>query len=48
MTDADLAAKFHGLVDPILGSGRADELVARSTELASAPDVRAIARLAAA
>ena len=28
MSDDDLAAKFHGLVDPVLGSARADELIA--------------------
>jgi hypothetical protein len=47
MSDADLAAKFHNLVDPILGIARADDLIAQSMQLAAARDVRAIAKLAA-
>jgi 2-methylcitrate dehydratase PrpD len=48
MGDCDLAAKFHGLVDPILGSATADELVAQAMQLGAARDVRAIAKLASA
>jgi 2-methylcitrate dehydratase PrpD len=46
MSDDDLAAKVHGLVDPILGSPRAHEIIALAMRIASAPDVRAIAALA--
>ena len=42
MSDADLAAKFHGLVDPVLGKSQADDLVAQSMRIASANDVRAL------
>jgi 2-methylcitrate dehydratase PrpD len=37
MSDADLAAKFHGLVDPVLGRAR-EALIASCRTLASAPD----------
>ncbi len=40
MTDADLARKFHGLVDPVLGAARADRLIERCASLAGAADVR--------
>ncbi len=46
MTDVDLARKFHGLVDPVLGAGAADALIAAGMQLASAPDVRALVALA--
>ena len=42
MSDADLARKFHGLVDPVLGAERADQLIAQCTTLAAAKDVRAL------
>ena len=42
MSDADLARKFHGLVDPVLGAARASELVAQSMRIAAAADVRAL------
>jgi 2-methylcitrate dehydratase PrpD len=42
MSDADLSRKFHGLVDPILGSAKADRLLEHCTTLAGAPDVRAL------
>ena len=45
MSDADLARKFHGLVDPVLGAARADELIAHSLRIASAGDVRSLAAL---
>jgi len=45
MSDADLARKFHGLVDPVLGAGAADELVAHGMRLAAAPDVRTLVAL---
>jgi len=45
MTADDLARKFHGLVDPVLGAARADELIAQCMRAASAPDVRTLAAL---
>ena len=42
MTDADLARKFHGLVDPVLGAARADALVDQCMAIAAAPDVRTL------
>jgi 2-methylcitrate dehydratase PrpD len=42
MSDDDLARKFHGLVDPILGSAQADDLLARCTRIASAGEVRSL------
>jgi len=46
MSDDDLARKFHGLVDPVLGATRADELIAHCMRIASAPGVRTLADLA--
>jgi len=46
MSDDDLAAKFHGLVDPVLGIARADALITAAMRVGAAPDVRAIATLA--
>jgi len=43
MSDADLARKFHGLVDPVLGAARADQLIAQCAALGTAADVRALA-----
>ena len=40
MTDADLARKFHGLVDPVLGAAQADRLIGMCETIASAPDLR--------
>jgi 2-methylcitrate dehydratase PrpD len=42
MTDADLDRKFHGLVDPVLGAGAADTLLAQCSELPRAADLRAL------
>jgi 2-methylcitrate dehydratase PrpD len=42
MSDADLARKFHGLVDPILGAACADRLIAQCATLATAADVRGL------
>jgi 2-methylcitrate dehydratase PrpD len=42
MSDAALASKFHGLVDPVLGSARADRLIELCTNVATAPNVRAL------
>lgn len=42
MTDDDLARKFHGLVDPVLGAAQADDLIAQAMRLAPAADVRAL------
>ena len=46
MSDDDLARKFHGLVDPVLGATRADELIAHSMRIASAGDLRSLVALA--
>ncbi len=46
MTDDDLARKFHGLVDPVLGARRADALLGACRSLAAAPDVRGLVALA--
>ncbi|MDQ6916690.1 MAG: MmgE/PrpD family protein [Pseudomonadota bacterium] len=40
MSDADLQRKFHGLVDPILGSSSAAHLIELCARLADAADVR--------
>ena len=42
MTDADLARKFHGLVDPMLGAARADRLIGLCETVASAADLRTL------
>jgi len=42
MTDADLARKFHGLVDPVLGAAQADRLIGLCETVASAPDLRTL------
>ncbi|HKE42000.1 MAG TPA: MmgE/PrpD family protein [Casimicrobiaceae bacterium] len=42
MTNEDLRQKFHALVDPVLGPGRATSLIERCAELAAAADVRAL------
>jgi 2-methylcitrate dehydratase PrpD len=46
MTDADLAAKFHGLVDPILGAARASELIDAAWSFGERGDARSLAALA--
>ena len=40
MGDADLARKFHGLVDPVLGIETAKELLGSLRSLPDAPDLR--------
>jgi len=45
MSDADLARKFHGLVDTRLGAERAAELIGACRTLADAMNVREIANL---
>jgi 2-methylcitrate dehydratase PrpD len=42
MSDADLKAKFHGLVDPVLGTARADELIRQCGSLASLDSLRGL------
>lgn len=46
MSDADLRAKFHGLVDPVLGAPRADRLIAACMAMGAEADVRAFTALA--
>jgi len=45
MSDADLERKFHGLVDPILGMGRAAELHAALGSVAAITDISALTAL---
>ena len=47
MSDADLARKFHGLVDPLFGAAHAERLIEQCVTIAGAPDVRALAAMAA-
>jgi 2-methylcitrate dehydratase PrpD len=46
MDDADLARKFHGLVDPVLGNELADRLLALLDKIGDAPDLRPLLRTA--
>ncbi len=46
MSDADLARKFHGLVDPVLGDARARRLIAQCAALAGTADVGDLIALA--
>jgi hypothetical protein len=46
MSDADLARKFHGLVDPILGSVRGDELWSHAMNVASLGSLQSLITLA--
>jgi 2-methylcitrate dehydratase PrpD len=46
MSDADLQRKFHGLVDPVLGSAGAERAIGQCARVADAPDVRALAAAA--
>jgi len=46
MSNADLARKFHGLVDPILGDARASALIEACGDLGAAADVRVLTSLA--
>ena len=46
MSDDDLARKFHGLVDPILGAARANDLIAQSMRIASAGNLLPLVALA--
>ena len=45
LTDAALDAKFHALVDPVLGAARADQLISQGRGLAAAADLRGLAAL---
>jgi len=46
MSDGQLAAKFHGLVDPVLGKVRADRLIEQAATLTSAPNLAELSRSA--
>jgi hypothetical protein len=46
MSDDELARKFHGLVDPILGAAKAADLIAYSMRIASADNLRSLTTLA--
>jgi len=45
MSNDDLARKFHGLVDPILGAAKAGDLIANSMRIASAEDLKSLIAL---
>jgi 2-methylcitrate dehydratase PrpD len=47
MSDTDLDAKFHHLVDPVMGKGQAAKLMKLAREIESLADVGEIARAAA-
>jgi 2-methylcitrate dehydratase PrpD len=47
MTDAQLEAKFRGMAEPVLGGTACDALIDACWNLARAPDVHHLARLAA-
>jgi 2-methylcitrate dehydratase PrpD len=42
MTDADLARKFHDLVDPVLGAARAEQLIGMCQALGNTPNLNAL------
>jgi 2-methylcitrate dehydratase PrpD len=46
MSDADLARKFHGLVDPAFGAARAERLIEACRALVDLADVRGLTTLA--
>jgi hypothetical protein len=46
MSDDELARKFQGLVDPILGAAKAGDLIAYSMRIASADNLRSLTALA--
>ena len=46
MSDEDLAGKFHGLVEPILGAEKSDEIIALSMRIANADSLRPLTALA--
>lgn len=45
LTDAQLEAKFHALVDPVLGGARAGEITRACWSLGNLPDMRELAAL---
>jgi 2-methylcitrate dehydratase PrpD len=46
MSDEQLARKFHGLVDPVLGEAHANDLIGQCATLSTAPDLLALTALA--
>ena len=46
MTDMHLEAKFHGLADPVLGTGQTSELISACWAVGSASNVRSVVELA--
>jgi hypothetical protein len=42
MTDANLEAKLHGLADPVIGTAKADALIAACWKIGEARDVCAV------
>lgn len=45
MSDDDLARKFHGLADPVLGAARAGEIITACTSIAAAAELRTFAAM---
>jgi 2-methylcitrate dehydratase PrpD len=45
MTDADLERKFHDLSDPILGAGKAQDILAACWRLGAAPNLQGVLQL---
>ena len=45
MTDADLERKFHDLSDPILGAGKAQDILAACWRLGDAPNLQGVLQL---
>jgi 2-methylcitrate dehydratase PrpD len=46
LSDADLQAKFHSLVDPVLGVARAGKLIEQCTRVATLRELRSLTTLA--
>jgi 2-methylcitrate dehydratase PrpD len=46
LSDADLRAKFHGLVDPVLGVARAGKLIEQCASVATLGELRGLTALA--
>ena len=45
VTDADLERKFHDLSDPILGAGKAQDILAACWHLGDAPNLQGVLQL---
>ena len=45
LSDADLRAKFHGLVDPVLGAARAGKIIEQCAHVATLGELRGLTAL---